>query len=220
MSLHEQVQRVDGGQNAALKKFIEKLGGTVPGTTKIDGYADIIDAMTIYSAVQQLANDTKTKFSLGSTATPDDVLDKLSKALLYTSGNTFLPDGTSVPYVKIVTGSYVGTGMFGAENPNSLTFDFPPQLVCVLYGIHSGSFTRGAFIAGGDGNIWAMLSSMLTTEPKQSTGFCNANGANDADLNLYGWKSSDGKTFYWYNTYGALQQCNQDEYTYYWIAFL
>lgn len=33
---------------------------------------------------------------------------------------------------KIATGSYVGTGTYGASNPCSLTFDFPPKLVMVL----------------------------------------------------------------------------------------
>ena len=53
MSLSGQIQRVDGGQNAALKAFIEKFGGTVSGTTKIDGYAALIQALTIYSATQR-----------------------------------------------------------------------------------------------------------------------------------------------------------------------
>ena len=30
---------------------------------------------------------------------------------------------------RIVTGSYVGTGTYGAEHPNSLTFDFQPRIV-------------------------------------------------------------------------------------------
>lgn len=32
---------------------------------------------------------------------------------------------------KIQTGSYVGTGTYGASNPCSLTFDFEPWLVCM-----------------------------------------------------------------------------------------
>ena len=81
MSLSEQVQRVDGGQNAALKKIIEKLGGTVPETTKIDGYAALIEAMTIYSAAQQLSSTTKTAYGLGSNAVPDDAFGALTGSL-------------------------------------------------------------------------------------------------------------------------------------------
>ena len=33
--------------------------------------------------------------------------------------------------VKIVTGSYVGTGKYGSANPNSLTFEFEPKMVVI-----------------------------------------------------------------------------------------
>ena len=33
--------------------------------------------------------------------------------------------------VKIATGSYVGTGKYGASNPNTLTFDFEPKVVFI-----------------------------------------------------------------------------------------
>lgn len=33
--------------------------------------------------------------------------------------------------VKIATGSYVGTGTYGADNPCSLTFDFEPKLLFI-----------------------------------------------------------------------------------------
>lgn len=34
--------------------------------------------------------------------------------------------------VQIETGSYVGTGTYGAANPNSLTFPFVPKMVVIL----------------------------------------------------------------------------------------
>lgn len=33
---------------------------------------------------------------------------------------------------KVETGSYVGTGTYGQSNPNSLTFDFVPKLICIF----------------------------------------------------------------------------------------
>ena len=36
-------------------------------------------------------------------------------------------------YAKIQTGSYVGTGTYGADNPCSLTFSIPPSLIWVTY---------------------------------------------------------------------------------------
>ena len=39
--------------------------------------------------------------------------------------------GNAIPAVKMETGSYVGTGTYGASNPNTLTFPFEPKLVLV-----------------------------------------------------------------------------------------
>ena len=47
MSVEQQATRVASGAKSALKALIQKLGGTVPDSTKIDGYADIVDAMTL-----------------------------------------------------------------------------------------------------------------------------------------------------------------------------
>ena len=38
------------------------------------------------------------------------------------------------PTFKVVTGSYVGNGKYGRDNPNRLTFDFKPKLVYVTNG--------------------------------------------------------------------------------------
>ena len=35
-------------------------------------------------------------------------------------------------FAKIQTGSYVGTGTYGASNPCSLTFDFEPKLILII----------------------------------------------------------------------------------------
>ena len=47
MSVEQQATRVASGAKSALKALIQKLGGTVSDTTKIDGYADIVDAMAL-----------------------------------------------------------------------------------------------------------------------------------------------------------------------------
>jgi len=40
-------------------------------------------------------------------------------------------DGAIADGVKIRTGSYVGTGVFGTNNPNLLLFDFTPKIVFI-----------------------------------------------------------------------------------------
>ena len=51
--------------------------------------------------------------------------------------------------VKIATGSYTGTGTYGANNPNTLTFDFAPQLVIICgYEYYAILFRGCSFGAG------------------------------------------------------------------------
>lgn len=40
----------------------------------------------------------------------------------------------TIPHVQ--TGTYVGTGTYGADNPNTLTFDFTPKLVIISDATH------------------------------------------------------------------------------------
>lgn len=47
--------------------------------------------------------------------------------------------------VKIATGSYVGTGTYGASNPCSLTFDFVPKLLIVGIPVSVPMNGRGMF---------------------------------------------------------------------------
>ena len=48
-----------------------------------------------------------------------------------------IPFDNAVNGVKIETGSYVGTGKYGAANPNTLTFGFTPKMVFMTDGANS-----------------------------------------------------------------------------------
>ena len=49
-----------------------------------------------------------------------------------TAGSTTDVQGNPITIgTQIATGSYVGTGTYGASNPNTLTFDFEPKLLFV-----------------------------------------------------------------------------------------
>ena len=63
----------------------------------------------VYSKDETITTATKALYGLGATATPNQVFSAISTAL----------DGKA----RIQTGSYVGTGTYGASNPCSLTFD-------------------------------------------------------------------------------------------------
>lgn len=92
---------------------------------------------------------------------------------------------------QIATGSYTGTGTYGASNPNSLTFAFEPKLVFITG--NSGS-DRGIFILG-QGR--AELSSSYVTF----------------------YVSLSGKNMSWHSNSGDAQnQLNMNNKTYYYVA--
>lgn len=84
MSLSEQTSRVANGGKNTLKAILEKMGATVPDTTKIDGYPALaagVDNMAISAA-------TKALYGLGSDAVPDDVLKEIPNKVGFQVGDT------------------------------------------------------------------------------------------------------------------------------------
>ena len=51
---------------------------------------------------------------------------------------------TAMGAAKIQTGSYVGTGTYGASNPNSLTFPFTPKFVYIIK--RNKEYTSGSYM--------------------------------------------------------------------------
>ena len=110
-------------------------------------------------------------------------------------------------FAKIQTGSYVGTGTYGASNPCSLTFDFEPNFLIITpvvdnynpgYGLEAGQFPLNFFV----GNIYKYYGPY-------------------GDVNEY--EGIHGKyinnTFYWYcYGRGAEYQLNVRGRTYYYYA--
>lgn len=54
--------------------------------------------------------------------------------------------------LQLVTGSYVGTGEYGWEHPNTLTFPFPPTIVCIVADHSDISSSGTIFIRGQRGS--------------------------------------------------------------------
>lgn len=143
------------------------------------------------------------------------------------SSTAYPTDGTSGGYrytrlgqigegmTKIETGSYVGTGTYGADNPNSITFGFAPKLF-FLYGMKTStnqyiyellsSSTSGA-------NLIFDPQSWLSTEYNSNKG-----PSSDSSYVSSGKKSDDGKTIFWYNKKGISYQYNNQNVTYYYFA--
>ena len=96
--------------------------------------------------------------------------------------------GNEIPAVKIYTGSYVGTGTSGENNPNTLTFPFEPKAVFVCE-----SFATD------------------TGNPDTILYFGQPGSTGSAEFSV------SGNTFEWFST-SASHQLNNSGETYYYVA--
>lgn len=118
-----------------------------------------------------------------------------------------IPFDNAVTAPEIETGSYVGTGTYGASNPNTLTFGFVPKFVWIYEWLRSdgwhdaGDATKIPFEIIPEGEFGRKYPP--STNASRST-------------NTYSKRV--GSTLYWYNTDSAGDQLNYSEATYYYIA--
>ena len=145
-----------------------------------------------------LKDDTATLFGLDNTALPDDVLVAIKTMF----------DGR----VRIAHGTYMGTGVYGESNKNSLTFPFVPELL-ILYRAGYIGIVSGAH--GNNEGFYAIL-------PKQTTEFRTIVYDGEyyrEDRNSISF-SEQTVTWYMYNTYSnrAAGQFNASGTTYGYIA--
>ncbi len=115
---------------------------------------------------------------------------------------------------KIVTGSYVGTGLYyesAPDSPNSLTFDFVPRLVGIVgYKTSSGSYSPTLSVGESEHIVDVIVPSCLSTSyGAVGTGF----GASSK-----GKVSADRKTIYWYSSVNTASQLNYSNNTYFYYA--
>jgi len=87
--------------------------------------------------------------------------------------------------MKIETGSYTGTGVYGADNSNSLTFGFVPKMVVVVPNTYHNTATYGIIWngqVGGSGNLFTSSGTTLnwyytqTSATYGPTHQCNVSG--------------------------------------------
>ena len=112
--------------------------------------------------------------------------------------------------VQIATGSYVGTGTYGADHPCSLTFDFPLQLFFIPFhesdtdlSLMSPAWKTGVFDTAA-----------LSDEYQQLHCLYSGNEQNEAYVKI----SSDRRTLYWYNKTHAGAQLNNAGWIYHYFA--
>lgn len=97
----------------------------------------------------------------------------------------------------LYTGQYTGTGTYGASNPNSITFPFPPVLL--LFPRSSGKSSYAADTIG------VLPIEIVDTSYNIFRYIDYIEGSSTA---LYIKIDSDKKTFYWYSTQSSSNQQN------------
>lgn len=124
------------------------------------------------------------------------------------TGHAAIPAKTTITYLgqlggaaRIETGSYVGTGTYGSDNPCSITLSKDPAIVFILQnGVFKGVLSKRASDAGG----------YSLTPTDAGSGY-----AYYSFLSLH--VSASGNTISWYHD-GQTDQLNAAGYTYTWVA--
>ena len=153
-------------------------------------------AVDAYTKAQTLTEATKIAYGLGADAVPDDVFNAV-KGLL--GGGA-----------KIATGSYIGTGTYGASNPCSLTFDFTPQIVIILghYDGNGGCFNGFGVLVNGNVRGLMMQSPQNMGSPNTHSHVACACEWRDKQVSFYGndaegqFNLSNPATTYYYVAIG------------------
>lgn len=105
---------------------------------------------------------------------------------------------------KIATGSYTGTGTYGASNPNSLTFDFEPR----LWGIYAIVYLSTHLV----------YAAAVTLLPWRERGSCSMGYPFSTTKVFANTVSYEGNTVRWFSTVGHEEQFNHSNMEYYYIA--
>ncbi len=126
-----------------------------------------------------------------------------------------VPFTNAVTAPEIVSFSYLGTDTYGIGNPNSITLDKPPKMIFIL------GYKDGAYFTPHMGEDYYVTS--VITDALSSDSYTRGLGLgyyHPTSYYIYGKKSSDGKTVYWYNNSNSSYQFNKSGCTYYGLAIM
>lgn len=155
---------------------------------------------SLYSKDEILDSATKALYGLGEDSVPKDVLNLLTKAVIVNNGEFSDLNGNSVG-VRVVTGTYVGTGSNGASNLNVLNLGIKPK-VLLVEPQNDTSVTRFHYFVA----IYSQQRAWVDYSVGNSTG--------DHGVTL-GW---DNTWASWYNQTSAERQLNLSNVTYQYVA--
>lgn len=123
------------------------------------------------------------------------------------NGNADIIDAVMKTFTQWQVGSYVGTGVSGSGNPNSIVCNFPVKMLYILPGSVTQPFIMFPWVSDSGSFYTANVSA-------------NMSGLKENVVTI----SNSGKTVSWYTTSGssstyARDQMNYSGVTYHWIAF-
>ena len=199
------------------KTVASQITGAVPiasggtnGTTASSGVNNLVAGLSqIAPASNDLFPFRDISGNTGGSVTLANLAVALGNNGVITPSN-LVEQASALGFSRIQTGSYVGTGTYGSDNPCSLTFDFIPKFI-IFTNIKTD---KGNCLNILDNTAYIMLNTqILTTAYVAGTGF-----GYEGNRKPYGAKSKDGKTIYWWNQ-DATGQFNAQNNTYYWVAF-
>lgn len=199
------------------KTIAAQITGTVPiasggtnGATASSGVNNLVAGLSqIAPASNDLFPFRDVSGNTGGSVTLANLAVALGNNGVITPSN-LMEQASALGFSRIQTGSYVGTGTFGVDNPCSLTFDFIPKFIIFT----NKKTAKGNCLNTLDNTAYIMLNTqILTTAYVAGTGF-----GLEGNRKPYGAKSEDGKTIYWWNQ-DAVGQFNDQNDTYYWVAF-
>lgn len=212
-----------GNETSALKKRIANLNGSAVDWWLRSPYT--YDTTTVWYVVSYgIQNGDLASKSLG--IRPALILPSTFEVYSDASGNAYteqeyetkitdvLGNLISIPAdqikdgVKIATGSYTGTGTYGASNPNSLTFDFAPKLIFLeqSYDANQMLYHSIAIILCFAGYGWVETNGSTENEMGETVNRCGMS------------VSTSGNTVFWYQTKRPAYQLNENGRTYKYAA--
>lgn len=166
-------------------------------------------------------------FTLDSTGMSFDNFEYYDVSVVNTSSVLYVnsPDATAYPpaeddgfnyealgrlgkKARIVTGSYVGTGTYGAINPNTLTFDFEPKVVFIF------GYARTTNNGGEKSRLTALVNPYGSYAHAFDTMHTGVVSWNDKTVSWYSINTGSSQ----YESYTSWQQLNKTDATYYYIA--
>ena len=196
------------GKYFSQSSKIYKVTGSGTATNIMGTYIYSVPAKEVTSALNACGTFNENVNSFIATDYPNNGVQ---------SGYYYKASGQVVNPVspQIVSGTYKGTGTYGSANPNTLPFSGEIIMLWVMFVDNTPTIPSAQYARNGRSFI---LGDMLTEDYVSGNGLYNTDSSNAATS--YGKKSSDGKSYSWYNATSAAIQLNTADATYRYLALL